>query len=435
MAEFVCVRPAAPRRLPPEPEWYIISSIPKVEAAHPLPPAERAAKTGGAVESGRAMLQDPNLHYLDNAATTLVAPEVADAIHTAMLTHWANPSSLYAPGVESEQALRAARAAVAKTLGCKTGEVYFTAGGSEGNNMAVLGAARSKKFGKRIVVSGFEHPSVYKPAQRLREEGCDVVFVPPHSDGTMDVDELLARVDKNTILAACMLVNNETGARCEVERLAAGVKAANARCAVHVDAVQAWMRVPIRLDNIDTLAVSGHKIHAPKGVGALYVSERYFQTFSPPYVGGEQEREKRPGTENLPYAVGLAAAARRLAKNMPARTEHIRRLNRQLRQGLAAFPEVTVNSPDSAVPEVLNFSENVINSQTMLNFLSARGVYISTGSACDKGAKSHTLQAMGLDDRRVNTAIRVSFCAENTAEDVDAFLNALADGMKILQRI
>ena len=381
------------------------------------------------------MLQDANLHYLDNAATTIVAPEVADAIHTAMLTHWANPSSLYGPGVHSEQALRAARAAVAKTLGCKTGELYFTSCGSEGNNMAVLGAAKSKHYGRRIVVSGFEHPSVYKPARRLADEGYDVVFVPPRADGTLDVNELLARVDKNTILVACMLVNNETGARNDVERLAAGVKAANPRCAVHVDAVQAWMRVPIKLANIATLTVSGHKIHAPKGVGALYVSEKYFQTFTPPYTGGEQEREKRPGTENLPYAIGLAAAAQRLAKNMPARTAHIRALNQRLRQGLAAFPEVTVNSPDSAVPEVLNFSENVINSQTMLNFLSERGVYISTGSACDKGALSHTLGAMGLDDRRIRTAIRVSFCAENTPEDVDAFLNAFADGMRTLQRL
>lgn len=381
------------------------------------------------------MLQNAELHYLDNAATTIVAPEVADAIHAAMLAHWANPSSLYSPGVESEQALRAARAAVSKTLGCKAPEVYFTAGGSEGNNMAVLGVALSKKFGKKIVVSGFEHPSVYKPAGRLAAQGYEVVFVAPHADGTLNIDELLAQVDKNTILVACMLVNNETGARNEVERLAAAVKAKNPRCAVHVDAVQGWLRVPITLANIDTLSVSGHKIHAPKGIGALYVSEKYYQTFTPPYVGGEQERERRPGTENLPYAIGLAAAAKRLANNLPARAAHAKALNDRLRQGLAAFPEVIINSPDTAVPEVLNFSENVINSQTMLNFLSQRQVYISTGSACDKGAKSHTLEAMGLEERRIATAIRVSFCADNTAEDVDAFLNAFEDGMKTLQRL
>ena len=368
------------------------------------------------------MKQDPILHYLDNAATTIVAPEVAQTIHDAMLTYWANPSSLYAPGVASEQALRGARAAVAKTLGCKPGELYFTGSGTEGNNMAVLGAARSKTFGKRIVISAFEHPSVYKPAQRLKAECYDVGFVPPHADGSMDVNEILAQVNKNTILVACMLVNNETGARCAVEKLAAEVKKLNSRCAVHVDAVQGWLRVPIKLANIDTLSVSGHKIHAPKGIGALYVSDSYRQTFSPPYVGGEQEREKRPGTENLPYALGLAAAAKRLAGNLPDRTAHARALNERLRRGLAAFPEVIINSPADAVPEVLNF-------------LSTRGVYISTGSACDKGAPSHTLAQMGLEKRRIDTAIRVSFCADNNEEDVDAFLNAFEDGMKTLQRL
>ena len=173
----------------------------------------------------------------------------------------------------------------------------------------------------------------------------------------------------------------------------------------------------------------------PRGVAALYVNEKYFQTFSPPYVGGEQEREKRPGTENLPYILGMAQAAKDLSLNMKKRNAHIRALNQRLRDGLAAFPEIIINSPANAVPEVVNFSEMVINSQTMLNHLSTRGVYISTGSACDKGAKSHTLEAMGLESRRVDTAIRVSFCGDNTDEDVDAFLNALEYGMKTLQRL
>ena len=381
------------------------------------------------------MKQDPNLHYLDNAATTMVSPQVSAVIYEALQKHWANPSSLYSPGVATGMELNRARAVVAKTLGCKTGEVLFTGSGSEGNNMAVLGAARSKTFGKRIVVSGFEHASVDKPAKRLRDEGYEVIFVAPEADGSLNVDKLLAQVNKSTILVACMLVNNETGAYNDVARLAAEVKKINSRCAVHVDAVQGWMRVPVSVQNIDTMTVSGHKIHAPKGVAALYVNEKYFQTFSPPYVGGEQEREKRPGTENLPYILGMAQAAKDLSLNMKKRNAHIRALNQRLRDGLAAFPEIVINSPANAVPEVVNFSEMVINSQTMLNHLSTRGVYISTGSACDKGAKSHTLEAMGLESRRVDTAIRVSFCGDNTEEDVDAFLNALEDGMKTLQRL
>ena len=329
------------------------------------------------------MIQDPNIHYLDNAATTMVAPEVADVIDKAMREHWANPSSLYAPGARSEEALNAARAAVARTFGCKPKELYFTSCGSESNNLALLGAALTRKFGKGIVVSGFEHPSVQKP----------------------------------------------------LERLAAEVKRRNSRTIVHVDAVQAWMRVPLKLANIDTLSVSGHKIHAPKGIGALYLSDRIVQAFQPPYLGGEQEREMRPGTENLPYAMGLAAAATRLAKTMKSRDAAVRALNARLREGLKAFPEVVINSPENAVPEVLNFSENCIKSETMLAYLAEEQIYVSSASACGRGQPSHTLAAMGRDPLAIDTAIRVSFCADNTPEDVDAFLNRFEDGMKHLQRM
>ena len=381
------------------------------------------------------MLQNPEIHYLDNAATTMVAPEVADVIDHALREHWANPSSLYPPGAQSEERLNAARAAVARTLGCKARELYFTSCGSESNNLALLGAALTRSFGKGIVVSGFEHPSVQKPLERLAKMGYDVTVVNPKADGTLDLDEMLAHVDKKTILVACMMVNNEIGTRNDVERLAAAVKQKNSRTIVHVDAVQAWMRVPIQLANIDTLSVSGHKIHAPKGIGALYLSDRLVQAFQPPYLGGEQEREMRPGTENLPYAMGLAAAATRLAKTMKSRDAAVRALNQQLRAGLSAFPEVVLNSPDTAVPEVLNFSENCIKSETMLAFLAEKQIYVSSASACGRGLPSHTLAAMGRDPLAIDTAIRVSFCADNTPEDVDAFLNRFEDGMKHLQRI
>ena len=335
------------------------------------------------------MLQNPELHYLDNAATTIVAPEVADVINKAMREHWANPSSLYAPGARSEEALNAARAAVARTLGCKSRELYFTSCGSESNNMALLGAALTRRFGKGIVVSGFEHPSVQKPLERLAAMGYDVTVVDPGPDGTLDIDRMLDHVDKNTILVACMMVNN----------------------------------------------VSGHKIHAPKGIGALYLSDSLYQAFQAPYLGGEQEREKRPGTENMPYALGLAAAATRLNKTMKSRDAAVRALNLRLREGLKTFPEVVINSPDNAVPEVLNFSENCIKSETMLAHLAQQQVYVSSASACGRGQPSHTLAAMGRDPLAIDTAIRVSFCADNTPEDVDAFLNAFEDGMKHLQRI
>lgn len=379
------------------------------------------------------MLHDPNIHYLDNAATTMVNPEVIETITKAMAEHWANPSSLYTPGAHSELALNKARADVARTLGATAGEVYFTGCGSEGNNLAILGAARTRKWGKRIVCTGFEHPSVALPMQRLAQEGYDVQFVAPEADGHLNVDKMLELVDKNTILVAAMQVNNETGTAVDVARLAAGVKARNDRTAVHVDGVQAWMRVPVRLANIDSYSVSGHKIHAPKGIGALYLRKGYH--IEPPYLGGGQEKGMRPGTENLPYAIGMAKAATLLSQTLPQRHKTLVELNTRLREGLKQFPEVTLNSPEDAVPEVLNFSLNVIRSETMLHHLETMGVYVSSGSACSKGAASHTLTAMGLEPRRIDTAIRASFCADNTPEDVDALLEGLKTGLAALSRI
>ena len=379
------------------------------------------------------MLHDPNLHYLDNAATTMVNPDVIETITKAMAEHWANPSSLYTPGAHSELALNKARADVARTLGATAGEVYFTGCGSEGNNLAILGAARTRKWGKRIVCTGFEHPSVALPMQRLAQEGYDVQFVAPEADGHLNVDRMLELVDKNTILVAAMQVNNETGTAVDVARLAAGVKARNDRTAVHVDGVQAWMRVPVRLANIDSYSVSGHKIHAPKGIGALYLRKGYH--IEPPYLGGGQEKGMRPGTENLPYAIGMAKAATLLSRTLSQRHKTLVELNTRLREGLKQFPEVTLNSPEDAVPEVLNFSLNVIRSETMLHHLETMGVYVSSGSACSKGAASHTLTAMGLEPRRIDTAIRASFCADNTPEDVDALLEGLKTGLATLSRI
>ena len=385
------------------------------------------------------MRTDPNLHYLDNAATTMVDPAVADAIAAALRESWANPSSLYDPAVLAEHKLNAARAKIAKTLNCAAREIYFTACGSESNNLAILGAALPRQaWGNKIVTTGFEHPSVQLPIRALRDRGFDVAEVAPGADGRLDVQKLIDAVDKNTVLVACMAVNNETGAVQDIARLAAGVKAKNSRTAVHIDAVQAWLRIPLdlkKLPGVDTLAVSGHKVHAPKGIGALYLCENQRQHLRPPYLGGHQERGIRPGTENLPYAVGLGLAAEQGARRMRAAAANAAALNAQLRAGLVALPGITLHSPAGAVPEVLNFSTNCVNSQTFISYLNDRQIYVSGGSACDKGEPSHTLQAMGCDARAVATALRVSFCAGNDEGDVAALLAALKDGLAELQHI
>lgn len=385
------------------------------------------------------MLSDPQLHYLDNAATTQVDPAVTEAIHDALVELWANPSSLYDPAVAAQDGIDTARGRIAKTLHCRKDEVYFTACGSESNNMSVWGAAKARRhWGNKIVVTGFEHPSVQLPIRALQEEGFTVTEIMPEADGHIDTQKFLREIDKNTVLAACMAVNNETGAVQDIAALGVGIKARNARTHFHVDAVQAWLRMPIDLQKwkeVDTLAVSGHKVHAPKGVGALFVRDSQRQTLRPPYRGGHQERGMRPGTENTPYIVGLGVAAAKGLQSLRTRTTQIKALNTLLRQGLGEFPDIQINSPADALPEVLNFSTRCINSQTFINYLNTRAVFVSGGSACDKGEPSHTLQAMGCDDLTIRTALRVSFCADNTPEDVQALLDGLRDGLRELQHI
>ena len=385
------------------------------------------------------MLSDPQLHYLDNAATTQVDPAVTEAIHDALVELWANPSSLYDPAVAAQDGIDTARGRIAKTLHCRKDEVYFTACGSESNNMSVWGAAKARRhWGNKIVVTGFEHPSVQLPIRALQEEGFTVTEIMPEADGHIDTQKFLREIDKNTVLAACMAVNNETGAVQDIAALGAGIKARNARTHFHVDAVQAWLRMPIDLQKwkeVDTLAVSGHKVHAPKGVGALFVRDGQRQTLRPPYRGGHQERGMRPGTENTPYIVGLGVAAAKGLQSLRTRTAQIQALNTLLRQGLGEFPDIQINSPADAMPEVLNFSTRCINSQTFINYLNTRAVFVSGGSACDKGEPSHTLQAMGCDDLTIRTALRVSLCADNTPEDVQALLDGLRDGLRELQHI
>ena len=297
-----------------------------------------------------------------------------------------------------------------------------------------------KNWGSKIVVSGFEHPSVQRPIRALKDRGFEVVEILPEADGHLDVAKLAAEVDKNTVLVSCMAVNNETGTLQDIAALSTAVKAKNSRCAVHVDAVQAWLRIPIDLKkwkNVDTLSVSGHKVHAPKGIGALFIRDSVRQTLCPPYLAAIRTRPaprhreyplyrwpwpccgkggQEPERPQCAYPRPERSAAHRAGRAGPAGTHH---------------PEL----PGGCVPEVLNFSTNCVNSQTFIEYLSGRHIYISGGSACDKGEPSHTLMAMGAPDLAVRTALRVSFCGDNTPEDVQALLDGLKDGLKELQHI
>ena len=347
---------------------------------------------------------------------------------------YGNPSSLHKKGLEAQREVAHARQAVAVSLGAQPREIIFTSGGTEANNLAVLGgAAASRRRGKRIVTTAIEHPSVLEPMRQLEKEGFEVVFLTPDADGRVPEEAVLKAVTGDTILISVMAVNNELGSIQPIEVLKKAVKRAGAPALVHVDGVQAYGKLPLRPEKlgIDLLTVSGHKIHGPKGVGALYVSKN--ARILPRTFGGGQERELRPGTEAAPLIAGLGAAAEELPdwRQAYSRMEKLRDYTLQKLSGLKG---VEVNSPVGGLPYLLNFSALGIRSETMLHFLAQRGIYVSSGSACAKGKQSHVLKAAGLPDSRISSAIRVSFSRENTERDADALAEGVREGLACLAR-
>ena len=372
--------------------------------------------------------------YLDNSATTRVCEKSAEKVLELMTQCYGNPSSLHKKGLEAQREVAHARQAVAVSLSAQPREIIFTSGGTEANNLAVLGgAAAGRRRGKRIVTTASEHPSVLEPMRQLEKEGFEGVFLTPDADGRVPEEAVLKAVTGDTILISVMAVNNELGSIQPIEVLKKAVKRAGAPALVHVDGVQAYGKLPLRPEKlgIDLLAVSGHKIHGPKGVGALYVSKN--ARILPRTFGGGQERELRPGTEAAPLIAGLGAAAEELPdwRQAYSRMEKLRDYTLQKLSGLEG---VEVNSPVEGLPYLLNFSALGIRSETMLHFLAQRGIYVSSGSACAKGKQSHVLKAAGLPDSRISSAIRVSFSRENTERDADALAEGVREGLACLAR-
>lgn len=372
--------------------------------------------------------------YLDNSATTRVCEKSAEKVLELMTQCYGNPSSLHKKGLEAQREVAHARQAVAVSLSAQPREIIFTSGGTEANNLAVLGgAAAGRRRGKRIVTTAIEHPSVLEPMRQLEKEGFEVVFLTPDTDGRVPEEAVLKAVTGDTILISVMAVNNELGSIQPIEVLKKAVKRAGAPALVHVDGVQAYGKLPLRPEKlgIDLLTVSGHKIHGPKGVGALYVSKN--ARILPRTFGGGQERELRPGTEAAPLIAGLGAAVEELPdwRQAYSRMEKLRDYTLQKLSGLEG---VEVNSPVEGLPYLLNFSALGIRSETMLHFLAQRGIYVSSGSACAKGKQSHVLKAAGLPDSRISSAIRVSFSRENTERDADALAEGVREGLACLAR-
>lgn len=372
--------------------------------------------------------------YLDNSATTRVCEKSAEKVMELMTRCYGNPSSLHKKGLEAQKEVSRARQAVAASLSAEPREVIFTSGGTEANNMAVLGgAAANRRRGSRIVTTAIEHPSVLEPMRQLQKEGFDVVFLSPDQTGRIPEEAIYQAVDRETILVSVMAVNNELGSVQPIEILKKAVKRACAPALIHVDAVQAYGKLPLKPEKlgVDLMTVSGHKIHGPKGIGALYLGKN--ARILPRAFGGGQERGLRPGTEAAPLIAGFGAAVEALPpwKEAYAQIEALRDYGLER---LSRVPGVEINSVKESLPYLLNFSALGVRSETMLHFLAQRGIYVSSGSACAKGEQSYVLKAAGLPESRISSAIRASFSRENTKKDIDALAEGIQEGLACLAR-
>lgn len=365
--------------------------------------------------------------YLDNAATTKPCKEAVDAAAGAMRESYGNPSSRHAMGIDAERIVSAARAEIARSLGCEDSCIIFTSGATESNNTAILGAAEKRlKRKPRVVTTAVEHPSVKEAFDRLERSGAEVCRITPDENGEITAEAIINAVDDRTCLISCMLVNNETGYILPIAKAFSAIKRRYPDCVTHCDAVQGYMKLPIRVNTLcaDLLSISGHKVYAPKGIGALYVKKGFSL---PPYLmGGGQERGLRSGTENVPAIAGFGAAVKLLSATISEREKHAAKLRELLYNGISRIEGVTVNSKDTALPYICSIAMKGYKSETLLNFLSEKGIAVSSGSACSKGKKSSVLRAFGIADAVADSTLRISFSHETTESDVTAFCEALS---------
>lgn len=369
--------------------------------------------------------------YLDNAATTAVSIESADAARSAMLECWGNPSSGHSFGLRAERLFKESRNTLARALGARDDEIYFTSGGTEANNLAILGTARAVGKSKgHIIISAVEHSSVLSAAQRLSEEGFEVSQIVPDRFGRISAQSVADALTDRTVLVSVMLVNNELGSVMPIREIARAIKRKCPSALLHCDAVQAFGKIDFSVSSLgcQLLSVSGHKIHAPKGVGALYIS-RDVKRLQPLCFGGQQQGRIRPGTEPLPNIAAFAEAVRHISTDR----DHIAQLSSYAKEKLLALG-CTINSPEDGADHIINFSTGCIKSETMLNFLSSKDICVSSGSACSKGKLSHVLTATGMEHHIADSAIRISFSRTNTTEDIDILCSALSEALGSLVR-
>lgn len=387
--------------------------------------------------------------YFDNSATTALCTESKSRMLDVMEKIYGNPSSMHNKGVEAEKAVTQARSEILHSLGVKNistlgdSRLIFTASGTEADNLALFGTCFAKKFtpGKKIIISDSEHAAILEAAKKLEENGFAVVRIPTPG-GVFDYDRLEKEVDKNTVVVSVMLVNNETGAVNDIKKISRIVKTKNPDTVVHTDAVQGFMKMPLNVTSLgaDLVTLSSHKIHGPKGVGALYVDPVIYKKrqLVPIIYGGGQEKGFRSGTENTTCIAGFGGAVCEGMKTLPSDVKYMTELRDYICEKIAETGRdagIKLNIPKCVrAPHIVSITLPQIKSETMLHFLSAKNIFVSSGSACasNAGHISKTLVNFGLTESEADSTIRVSLCPQNTIKEADCFISALSEGVQKL---
>lgn len=380
--------------------------------------------------------------YLDNSATTRPYKEVVDIVSKTMFENYGNPSSMHTLGVETEKMVRLATENIAKTLKAEPKEIIFTSGGTESDNMAIMGTAKAlKRKGMHIIVSPFEHPAVERCMEILKKEGFEISYLSVNEKGLINIDELKTLIREDTILVSVMAVNNEIGVKQDLEAIGKTVKECNKDTYFMVDAVQAFGKIPINVKKmkIDLLSVSGHKINGPKGIGILYVNSNI--RIVPLINGGGQQGDMRSGTDNVPGILGLEKAVSITMDHLDEEAARLYELRSYLIEKLGKLEDVYVNSPDNetSAPHIVSISVKGIRSEVLLHSLEEKNIYVSAGSACSshKRTPSKTLTAIGLEKDLIASTVRVSMGVYTTREELDYFvenLSALLDSLRLYVR-
>lgn len=377
--------------------------------------------------------------YLDNSATTKVYDSVKDVMVKVMLEDYGNPSSLHMKGLEAENYVKDAVKTIAKSLKATEKEIIFTSGGTESNNMALIGGAMAnKRRGNHIITTAIEHASVANPVKYLEEEGFRVTYLPVDHNGIVDIDALKEALCEETIIVSIMYVNNEIGAVEPIEEIGKIVKEYNPAILYHVDAIQAYGKYNIvpKKANIDLLSVSSHKIHGPKGVGFLYMREK--SKVRPIILGGGQQRAMRSGTENVPGIAGMAQAVKEIYTDFDSKIDRMYSIREAFIEGVKDIEGVTINGKTdrSNAPHIVSVSFEGIRSEVLLHSLEDKNIYVSAGSACssNKPSISATLKSIGIDNRLLDSTIRFSFSTMTTMEEIEYAIEELKNIVPVLRR-